>query len=192
MTQKIVAWMIHHQVISKEDEELYCYGIFNLIFDFVPTVIIITLSIVLHSFWETICIMISMRSIRKYSGGYHLSNPYSCCIFSVLLLTSAGLAGRLTEDTTYGIVLLIIIGIFCMIPLFVCSPIKSCYINLDYEEIIKYRRKTRQILFLHAVLIMICYFFRVSQIVVGLSIGLIIAGELQIIQYLVNKKSSKR
>lgn len=192
MAKKIVAWMINHQVIDKEDEELYCYGIFNLIFDIVPTVMILVISLLLHIFFEAVIIMVSMRAIRKYSGGYHMRNPYCCCLSSILMLIGASLLCKVIEDANFGMNAIIFLGFLCLIPLYLLSPIKSCYSNLDYEEIIKYRRKTRQIIFLHAIIILLCYFFEVKQIAIGLSIGLIIAGGLLIIQCMINMKCSER
>lgn len=183
MVKKIVAWMIKNQVIEREDEELYYYGICNILFDIVPTMMIVLLASIIHCFLEALLIMLSMRLIRKYSGGYHLKNPYSCCISSIILVVCSSFIANMLAMRESCRWVFFLLGSISYIILFELSPMISSYEFIDMDDVKKYRKITRLMISLQMIIIFIVLSFGLVRVAYAFYMGLIISAGLQIIQY---------
>lgn len=83
VASKIVDSMLTEQMITNEDRSIYIYSLQMIMEKVIGYVAIFILAIVFNLFLPTVMFILFFGTIRKYSGGFHLSNFSNCFIMSV-------------------------------------------------------------------------------------------------------------
>lgn len=77
--------LVERRIISKEDTEVYEYGLKALVMLSLGTTTVLFLGILFDSILTTIIFLISFISLRAFYPGVHLKSKLSCFICSVLI-----------------------------------------------------------------------------------------------------------
>lgn len=116
--------LVDSQIISDEDKELYNYGIHLMLMSLITEGSILIFGALFRQFFLTVIFLITLISIRWYSGGYHAQHYLGCyflsCTTYLVTLTSV-------INLTYIIPQSIIMLISCLswICLFIIGSINS-------------------------------------------------------------------
>ncbi len=103
-------FFVEKQVVKKEDEEVYAYGmelLYSSIFNIALAAII---AIITNTIYPTAAFLITFIVIRQYIGGYHARTHLGCMsIFAVVLYCFAVLARYIPAECEVWISMLAIV-----------------------------------------------------------------------------------
>lgn len=83
LTNYLISLMIKENVIKKEDEELYRYGLYIAFKKLFFYAIIIGVCAWVKSIFTGITMMFFFSAIREYSGGFHCKKSSNCMVLSI-------------------------------------------------------------------------------------------------------------
>ena len=152
LTQKLISSLIDNNIIKKEDEEIYMYGLNQIVFVTLNLITTIFIGLIFNKIFEVILFMVTYIPIRVYAGGYHARTKLRCYIFSVLMLISVCYILKLNLLNSYLLIVILAI-IFSGVILYL-APVEDKNKPLDKIEIEVYTKRTIRNLSL--VLIVLC------------------------------------
>lgn len=140
--------------IGESDKELYVYVFFVLlsqVFSFLMTALF---GLILGTLWESIVFYIMFSTLRSYAGGFHASKESVCtvCTTAALFITALILSW-FKQSGSFAIP-------FCMLVfgsavVYLLSPLDSEDKPLSFNEFLDYRRRSRIISMVIAVIAVI-------------------------------------
>lgn len=89
LSSKVAKWLEQEGAISGEDNGLFSYAVYSLLFGLLPIFIVVILGLAFGMLREGLLMITPFMLIRKFSGGYHLDSPKLCVILSTALLSLA-------------------------------------------------------------------------------------------------------
>lgn len=136
LSERISKRMVLNHTISKEDEELYEYGLYQGIVIVFNWITALCIGIFMNMIWQSIIFLIFFIPVRTYSGGIHANSPRICYIFSTLIQAGALFVLKYVSFSFWiSISILIITGLL----LILLSPVEAVNKPLDSGEIKKYK-----------------------------------------------------
>lgn len=185
----ITDWLIRHKAIEEQDRELYAYAAYSFIMTISPLLLSIMFGFIAGMVKQSIILIIPFMVIRKYSGGYHAKNAYSCLISSCLLLVLCIYA---TSFIMCGFKLAVVTAI-AVGSLIICSPVDSENRRLEPDERKRYKYMTMVLALSFGLLFAVLCLLHMDTYAVCVSVGIILTAGLQIpcIFSLVKVKSCK-
>ena len=165
--------MLSNGTISKEDKELYIYGLFMLISHLVFFIISCVFGLILGCVLESIVFYIAFQFIKRYAGGYHASTETRCEIFSTLSILACIAVIRLSKIYDIQTVLLII-GALSAVCIFVFCPLDTPEKPLSDKEFKYFRKVSLIILLVIVVTIVVSYVFKFQFMTVPCCLSLIL------------------
>lgn len=176
IARNVSVWLYKQQAISKEDIELYEYGILNVIIAIAPVLMVLVIGFFMHGMVEGMIMLIPFLSIRKYSGGYHAPYMWVCTLTSCSLLM---LCIYVILHSSWGYAYWGVLGI-AMIILWNLSPIDSKNKRLTEKDKIKYRKITRILLLIFLLIVVSFAVLSLTTEAKAVSMGIILTAVLQI------------
>lgn len=131
ISSRIIEWLINIQVIDREDRELYEYAVYSICITMLPLFLSIAVGALQRNIKGYVLVIIPFLFLRKFSGGYHAKNAFSCLIESIILLT---VFAKIADSciNTFSIILASLLSIIVLV---INSPIDSENRRLDdYEK----------------------------------------------------------
>lgn len=135
MENKLSKWICRrlcaYQVIDKEYEDVYVYGL-ELIFSFlISTSVILTIGIVLKQVIPTLTFLVTFILIRQFTGGYHADSYLKCKICTITCYALSVFLAHAVPIPTFSFIVLLSIG--CLV---IClfGPIENMHKPLTSEE----------------------------------------------------------
>lgn len=89
VSKVVAAWLEKEGAVSGDDQALFSYAVYSLLFGLTPVLLAAVLGAVLRMLYEGLILIVPFMLIRKFSGGYHLSSPGLCTLASSSLLALA-------------------------------------------------------------------------------------------------------
>ncbi|MDE5780024.1 MAG: accessory gene regulator B family protein [Lachnospiraceae bacterium] len=172
----VTDWLISHYAVEEQDRELYVYAVYSFLMTISPLLLSLIFGIMMGMVMQSIILIIPFMVIRKYSGGFHAKNAWSCLICSCLLLI---LCISMTSYIKCGLGLATV-TVMALGSLMVFSPIDSENRRLELHEKKRYKYMTIVLAFAFELLSAALYLFHMYTYVVCISIGIILASGLQI------------
>ncbi|MDE6252877.1 MAG: accessory gene regulator B family protein [Lachnospiraceae bacterium] len=172
----VTDWLISHYAVEEQDRELYVYAVYSFLMTISPLLLSLIFGIMMGMVMQSIILIIPFMVIRKYSGGFHAKNAWSCLICSCLLLI---LCISMTSYIKCGFGLTTV-TVMALGSLMVCSPVDSENRRLELHEKKRYKYMTIVLVFAFELLSAALYLFHMYTYVVCISIGIILAAGLQI------------
>lgn len=172
----VTDWLISHYAVEEQDRELYVYAVYSFFMTISPLLLSLIFGIMMGMVMQSIILIIPFMVIRKYSGGFHAKNAWSCLICSCLLLI---LCISMTSYIKCGLGLTIV-TVMALGSLMVLSPVDSENRRLELHEKKRYKYMTIVLVFAFELLSAALYLFHLYTYVVCISIGIILAAGLQI------------
>lgn len=172
----VTDWLISHYAVEEQDRELYVYAVYSFLMTISPLLLSLIFGVMMGMVMQSIILIIPFMVIRKYSGGFHAKNAWSCLICSCLLLILCiSMTSYIKCGLGLGTVTVMALG-----SLMVFSPIDSENRRLELHEKKRYKYMTIVLAFAFELLSAALYFFHMYTYVVCISIGIILAAGLQI------------
>ena len=151
LSEKFAEKLVSAGIISEADTDVYVYGFFQavmLLFNVVTTLLLgITFQLLIP------CILLNLAyiPIRISAGGHHADSPLKCYIHSTIMIA----------------VLLI-----SSVVIWIFAPLETENNPLDEVEQHVYRKRTRIILVIEIVIVLLCLIFSKDQTAATIVLGL--------------------
>ena len=153
-TNVVVDWLIRCDAIEEKDRELYQYAVYSVLLSMYPLLFATCFGAVIGEVDKSVAIIIPFAVIRKFSGGYHTKNSWSCFLWSSLLLLLCIVVSIHME----GGLFLIMVAVVAEMSLIYFSPIEHDNRRLDCEECREYKKMTTIWTSLFLLMAIILYF----------------------------------
>lgn len=134
-------------------EELYTYGLKQGIIILINLLTIIAIGWMTSTLAYLLVFVVSYIPLRSYAGGYHAKTPIRCYIYSSILMLGIAQLGkhiRISEGSSFYILYLLSI-----VAIVVLAPSEAKNKPLDLNESQVFRRRTRIILSVEVVCIIL-------------------------------------
>lgn len=142
LSSKVAKWLEQEGAISGEDNGLFSYAVYSLLFGLLPIFIVVILGLAFGMLREGLLMITPFMLIRKFSGGYHLDSPKLCVITSIALLTFAIALLKVVAQGGYMPFLTIMVSL-SVICLCVFSPVENSARMLTNTERRLFRKTAR-------------------------------------------------
>lgn len=182
-TNVIVGWLIRCDAIEEKDRELYQYAVYSVLLSTYPLLFATCFGVVIGEVERSIAIIIPFAVIRKFSGGYHTKNSWSCFLWSSLLLLLCIMISIYIKSGLF----LIMMGVIAEISLIYFSPIDNQNRKLNREECREYKKMTTIWTSLFLLMAVIFHLGEWEKYSICISIGIILSAGLQFPCVLVKK-----
>lgn len=179
LSSGIAKWLEQEGAISGEDNGLFSYAVYSLLFGLLPIFIAVVLGLAFGMLREGLLMITPFMLIRKFSGGYHLDSPKLCVILSTALLALAMGSIKLIVQEGYikFLTVLVFLSVICLC---VFSPVENHARKLTSKE----RRLFRKIACVLAVIAMAVYLIMYKtasvQYTAALGTGILLVAILQV------------
>lgn len=145
-------FFVEKQVVKKEDEEVYAYGMELMYSSILNIAVAVIIAIVTNTVFPTSAFLIIFIVLRQYIGGYHAKTHLGCMfIFSVLLCCFTGISKHIPEQWETWISMLSVISSIILILRF--APAEHPNKPLSEKE--KLRLRKRGIISAFAVIVIV-------------------------------------
>lgn len=187
LSVRIANKLVSNKTISKNDYELYIYGLFMLISQLMYLIITIIFGLIFSCIFESIIFYISFQCIRKFAGGYHASTELKCEILTTLSILVCTAIIHLSLIYNFQTLLLIISG-FASLFIFIMCPIDTYEKPLSEKEFKYFRKISIIILFAIITIITITFILKFNYLFIPLCLSLILEGLLIVTGKIKKKK----
>ncbi|HKM03334.1 MAG TPA: accessory gene regulator B family protein [Lachnospiraceae bacterium] len=170
--------LILNSIISKQDKNVYKYGLETLIVIGFNILSVFIIGYIFGMLVECIVFLIVLIPLRSFAGGYHTSNYTKCFIFSFFVL------GVAIESIKLGVLryhhIILILLVFSCVIIWLFAPLPDANKEMSNEELTKNKFKTKVILGLECLIFIatwqynkgMAYFIACAIITTGVSFGL--------------------
>lgn len=152
MIQKILDNLVDKQIISREEEDVYQYGIECLVLKMVHYISYAIIALCVRDIWTLVLFLIVFGYLRKNAGGFHAKTRCACYIFSCMVVGMFLMVCQIEIPRSVIAILMLIADII----VWAYAPVSSGNMELDEEEQLHYRKKSRWILFVWNILYILC------------------------------------
>lgn len=123
ITQHLLSFVKANTSISKDEIEVYKYGIEITISSLLNIIIVFSLSFIFNDFMSGLCFLSCFILLRQFSGGYHAESYFKCNLSLAISYLSVLFISKYFVKLPLGFVEgLLIIGLIVVI---VCSPVNN-------------------------------------------------------------------
>lgn len=181
ISKKFTQELQEQRLLQKADTELYEYGFqqgFQIIFNIITTIVI---GILFQMVWESFLFLFTYIPLRSFAGGYHAKTSSLCYILLVCMLVMGFIMIRFL--ITDNLLVYIICSIINTIIIYILSPIGTLTKPLNKIEREIYQKKTRKIVLLEMILIMLFAYLSFVNIVKVLAMAVSMAGIMVLLGY---------
>ena len=169
LSEKFAGKLVSAGIISEADTDVYVYGFFQavmLIFNVVTTML---LGIIFQLLIPCILLNLAYIPIRISAGGHHANSPFKCYIHSTIMIAVLlSVIKWVPIHPAVSIALLVISSV----AIWIFAPVETENNPLDEVEQHVYRKRTRIILVIEIVIILLCLIFSRDQTAATIVLGL--------------------
>lgn len=169
MIKRYVGTLIQHEIIAPEENEIIAFGLkqgLSMLVNIATTVLI---GVLFGMWWQSIVFLLVYSPLRVFAGGVHAKTPLRCYIASIALVVLFLLAVQCCPKDIYLLTAIFMAsagGVFCL------APIEDKNKPLDELESKVYKKRTRIILFIEIVAIIILIACDLTKIAVCIVISI--------------------
>lgn len=174
--------LISNHLITKEEEEIYIFGMECLILKLFHCISYLWIGAFFHMVPELLVIGVVLIPLRRSAGGYHAKTKAGCYIFSccyIFLLLSL-----FQEDMNQSVWWCALVVSDLVI--FIMGPADNENKRLDEKEHVRYRKKARTLLILANICCIVLTAFHFPYIKSLIQCGICGAAFLLILQKILN------
>lgn len=186
IADKITIWLVHNDVISEKDKDIYVYAIECLLLTIIPIIPVLVFGFFGGNIKGCMILMLTFFIIRKFCGGYHMDNPYMCAISSAITIIGVVYIGR-GNSIKMGYIYALIAA---YLSLFINKPVDSDNRRLDSNEKAWCKRITILLCMVTVVVIVLLYVIGAYSECKYVMLGVIMAAILQMMGVVKNHKTS--
>lgn len=186
MADMLLAQMIKFNIIEKEEEEIYRFGLESLLLKLIHYSTYLLIAVFFREVIPFLVFFVAFLLLRKNAGGYHAKTKWACYVRSCLVVigTVIGIKwGRTWSNAEFICVALVIIG---DIVIYRIAPLGNRKRELDEEEIRYFRRRTRVFLAIENVFFIAFNIVGMREYVLAIVIAVICEGILLLLEEIKN------
>lgn len=143
ISRKMVNRLLRKDVITREDYEIYLFGLEQLLTTIINLLTCAIIGIAFDSLLQTILFVIVFIVIRSYAGGYHTSTPLRCYVLTTLTIIVSVVALKCIEWNMWILIGLLVIA---SIVILLFAPVDTENKPIDAVEYVYFRNKTKVVL----------------------------------------------
>lgn len=155
--EKMVDIAIDYDIVLPEERNIYLYAFQTFGATLATWGTFLLLGCVCKCFWGVLCYAVVFIPLRIYSGGIH-ANTYLKCYFAsftvFLLLIAFYTVNKSIYIPDYHMFAMML---SCLV-IFMLSPIEDPNKPLDAKEVLSYRKKSRKLVCIYGLLVLVLYF----------------------------------
>lgn len=152
---KITDYLIAKGVSRKSERDFYIYGCEILLLKIVNVGTLLYIAYAMGNLVEGIILLLTFMTLRKYTGGFHLSSALSCYIFTALVY---GLSLYLCVNYMSSKVKCFVIALVSEIIIVFLAPINNPNLNLTDREIKSMKKQIKRLVVLLSVILIFLMF----------------------------------
>lgn len=146
-----------NQIIEKEDEDIYRYGLQILIGSIVKGIIILSIAFITGFLLEAIVFISVFGVLRIQAGGIHADSYKTCLITTLLFVFASIIIGKAINSKDSIFIFSSLLYISGLI-VYMYAPVETPNKPLSDKEVIIYRRRSRITYIILMIGIIIIYF----------------------------------
>ncbi|WP_367565802.1 accessory gene regulator B family protein [Lacrimispora sp.] len=187
LSQNIVGWQIQKNVLDSKERVLYQYAYESLLNQVINIFFAVIIAIVMHEPIAVFVFLVSYIPLRSFCGGHHAKTNGRCMIISALLIIAVCIIVKLMEGSSISSILSPVSFVVTGILIIWLAPVSAKNKPLDEKETIRYRKMSRYIWLIEAVIGMIFWFLK-SDISLIIAISHIILSIVMVYGELKNRQ----
>ncbi|MDF2869581.1 MAG: accessory regulator [Anaerocolumna sp.] len=185
LAKKLTERVIKDSIISKEQQKLYQYSYELLISSLINIVIVLFIGSIFNKTLETILFLLFFCSLKKYTGGLHMSTYNRCISLFSFIYTVILILDYYAVFNNPEIILILVIFSSCIIC--TLSPIVDDNKPLSTQEIEMIKRKGMIILPIQLILFIVLHFIVSTYLSKYVGVAIITTAFLVFTGYINNK-----
>ncbi|WP_410496952.1 accessory gene regulator B family protein [Cellulosilyticum sp. ST5] len=160
--------LVFAQIIKKEDQPIYDYGIYLTLMTIITTSTIVVLGFLLGKIGLTIVFLLILASMRHYTGGYHANRYWQCYLLSCMSYCAVMylVSNKILQDT----MLLAVIGVIAMMYNLVTGSLNSDKNPKTQEEMVLRKKRARFFFILYGFVSLVGILFNLGKVDIWLVI----------------------
>ena len=171
IVNKITDYFLNQKYISKDRKEIYSYGFKLILSDIINFSIVLLCSIILKDIAGGIAFLITLCSIRQFSGGFHAKTFWLCRLTMILTFIAVVYSSVLINGLHIKLLLCALINVFSILVIAILAPIRHPNKTLTEQQ----RRKNKQKSIISSVLLsVISIVLSVMNVKIGVTISMTI------------------
>ncbi len=173
LSEKFAGKLVSAGIISEADTDVYVYGFFQAVMLLLNVVTTLLLGIIFQLLIPCILLNLAYIPIRINAGGHHANSPFLCYIHSTIMIAVLlSVIKWVPIHPAVSIALLVISSVV----IWIFAPVETENNPLDEVEQHIYRKRTRIILIIEIVIILLCLIFSKNQTAATIVLGLFTEG----------------
>lgn len=173
LSEKFAGKLVSAGIISEADTDVYVYGFFQAVMLLLNVVTTLLLGMIFQLLIPCILLNLAYIPIRINAGGHHADSPFKCYIHSTIMIAVLlSVIKWVPIHPAVSIALLVISSVV----IWIFAPVETENNPLDEVEQHIYRKRTRIILIIEIVIILLCLIFSKNQTAATIVLGLFTEG----------------
>ncbi len=169
LSEKFAGKLVSAGIISEADTDVYMYGFFQAVMLLFNVVTTLLLGIIFQLLIPCILLNLAYIPIRINAGGHHADSPFKCYIHSTIMIVV--LLSIIKWIPIHPIVSTALFMISSIV-IWITAPVETENNPLDEVEQHVYRKRTKIILIIEIVIILLCLIVSKDQIAATIVLGL--------------------
>lgn len=175
--EKITSYFVINGIIADEEREIYSYGLHQGLLIIINIMTTLFIGFLFKEVWEIIVFMIAYIPLRSYGGGYHAKTELRCYFLSVALMIALLLLIKFIPITKISILTLSSISV---VIIYILAPVEDKNKALNDTESKIYKRKTRIILSIEILAVLLLYIWEFKKFSLIISVAIFMVSLMMI------------
>lgn len=142
LADKVAGVLSENSIVSKEDKEIYTYGLEVILSTVVNLVVVILLGCIFDFLLPTMLFVLFFAVLRVYAGGYHAKTHFGC-IATFTLLYIVNMLLHLFTPEDWKAILSVSLSVIAFISIFIMAPIEHPNRPFEGDEFKRFRKISR-------------------------------------------------
>lgn len=164
--------------MNTEEREVVRYGLELILLKALFGCLIAVTGIIMGCFWECVIYNLLFLALRSYAGGYHAQTRTRCLIQSIITVIAALAAIKLCCVNAFAAAILAGIALICSFALWKLAPVDTENRQLDENEVIMFRKKSRITLAVYLAAAVAAYVLEAKIISYSAMAAVVVSGSL--------------
>lgn len=186
-----LVFIMNNTKLDNDNSEIIRYGLEVLFIKIIFSMCSLLIAFSLHRFIECLFFLIVFSVIRTSAGGYHARTRIQCFVMSMLMIIiNIGVINLVAHYISLYYIL-VPLDLISVVAIWSLSPVDTENRPLDADEKIRFKKRTRILLCLELVSVIIMEILNLRIIVSELLLATIFIAVLLIMELIVKRKNNE-
>ena len=177
--------------LEDDTSEIIRYGLEILFIKIVFSICALFIAVSLHCFWECIVFLMAFSAIRTSAGGFHARTRIQCFVMSMFMIIINIGAVKLVAHYISLYYFLAPLALISIVAIWFLSPVDTENRPLENDEKIRFKKRTRVLLCLELVSVIIMEILDLRNIVFEILLATSFVAVLLIMELIVKRKNNE-